>query len=207
MNENSDNYGRMLRQEPADDIQSVKGRVGVLVLTAAIATACVDDSQLNLSQLSNAPPTFVEHELSMTQELVNDAPLGPGIPQPSTHCPTGPGNWFAGSGRSTATSNVFGELEQVELYCVNRDLSQLSGGIATWTDANGDTIDMTFSAQLLQGDVYMPTPNAPIVGVAHFTRGTGQWDGLTGVAFISGTQNGDGTATLIYEGKVYLPRN
>jgi hypothetical protein len=175
MNENSDNYGRMLRQEPADDIQSVKGRVGVLVLTAAIATACVDDSQLNLSQLSNAPPTFVEHELSMTQELVNDAPLGPGIPQPSTHCPTGPGNWFAGSGRSTATSNVFGELEQVELYCVNRDLSQLSGGLATWTDVNGDTID--------------------------------RWDGLTGAAFISGTQNGDGTATLTHEGKVYLPRN
>lgn len=191
----------IFRLEPA------RIRYLALVLPAAVASACVDDDQLTLSQLSVAPASYIEYDLSLMQELINDAPLGPGTPQPSQHCPAGPGSWFAGSGRSTASSNVFGELTQVELYCVNRDLSQLSGGLATWTDASGDTIEMTFSAQLLQGDAYEPAPNAPIVGVAHFTGGTGRWADLTGVAFIVGSQNGDGTATLKYRGKVYLPRD
>lgn len=182
-------------------------RCGMLILTAAIATACVNDDQFGLSGLSEAPASYTEHDLSLTQELVNDAPIGPGSPQPSKHCPTGPGNWFAGSGRSTASSNVFGDLRQVELYCVNQDLSQLTGGLATWTDANGDTIEMTFSAQLLKGEVYEPAPKAPLIGVAQFTGGSGRWADLTGTAIIVGKQNGDGTATLKYRGKVYLPSN
>ena len=45
----------------------------------------------------------------------------------------------------------------------------------------------------------------PIIGIAQFTGGSGRWAGLTGVAFITGRQNGDGTATLTYNGFVYLP--
>lgn len=172
---------------------------------AAVASACAKPDHSGLSGLSLESATHKEHALVMTQELINDAPLGPGVPQPSDHCPTGPGTWFAGSGRSTATSNVFGNLTQVELYCVNRELSQLSGGLATWTDGNGDVIEMTFSAQLVKGDVYAAAPSAPIIGIAQFTGGSGRWAGLTGVAFITGRQNGDGTATLTYNGFVYLP--
>lgn len=180
-------------------------RYSAVALIAAMSTACVESDGHGLSDLSVETSAYTEHALSMTQELVNDAPIGPGVPQPSDHCPTGPGSWFAGSGRSTASSNVFGDLTQVELYCVNRDLSQLSGGLATWTDENGDVIEMTFVAQLVTGDMYEAPPNAPIIGAAQFTRGSGPWDGLKGVAFIVGKQNGDGTATLTYEGVVYLP--
>jgi hypothetical protein len=172
-------------------------RHSAIALIAAMATACVD--------LNTESTSYTEHALVITQELVNDAPIGPGAPQPSDHCPTGPGSWFAGSGRSTASSNVFGDLTQVELYCVNQDLAQLSGGIATWTDGNGDVIEMNFSAQLVKGDVYQAAPNAPIIGIAQFTGGSGPWAKLTGVAFIVGSQNGDGTATLTYSGVVYLP--
>ena len=175
------------------------------VLTAIVLTACAKSDGSGLSDLSNESASYREQVLIMTQELVNDAPIGPGPPQPSDHCPTGPGSWFAGSGRSTASSNVFGDLSQVEVYCVNRDLSQLSGGLATWTDSNGDVIEMTFAAQLVNGDVYEAPPAAPIIGIAQFTGGSGAWAGLTGVAFVSGHQNGDGTATLTYRGVVYLP--
>lgn len=176
-----------------------------IVPIAAFAAACGESDVLGLSDLSVDSTNSAEHALIITQELINDAPIGPGTPQPSDHCPTAPGSWFAGSGRSKASSNVFGDLTQVELYCVNRDLSQLSGGLATWTDSNGDTIEMTFSAQLVKGEVYEAPPNAPIIGVAQFTGGTGAWSKLTGVAVIVGKQNGDGTATLTYSGVVYLP--
>lgn len=188
------------------DFRPSRSRAGCVVLVLVTATvACVDEDHLDLSQLGDERGRFKSYDLTLTQELVNDAPLGPGVPQPSQHCPTGPGSWFAGSGRSTASSNVFGDLTQVEVYCVNRDLSQLSGGMATWTDGNGDTIEMTFVAQLVQGEVYEPAPNAPIAGVALFSGGSGRWAELTGAAFIVGTQNGDGTATLRYQGTVYIP--
>ena len=186
-------------------MRETRSRYSAIVLTGMIVTACTKPDGLGLSDLSNESASYTEHGLVMTQELVNDAPIGPGKPQPSDHCPTGPGSWFAGSGRSSASSNVFGELTQVEVYCVNRNLSQLSGGLATWTDSHGDIIEMTFTAQLVSGDVYEAPPTAPIIGVAQFTGGTGRWAGLTGVAFISGRQNGDGTATLTYSGVVYLP--
>lgn len=178
---------------------------GAIVLLSTMATACGESDRLDLSVLGAESTSYTQHNLTITQELVNDAPIGPGAPQSSDHCPTGPGSWFAGSGRSTATSNVFGDLTQVELYCVNQDLSQLSGGLATWTDGNGDVIEMTFSAQLVRGDVYDAPPNAPIIGVAQFIGGSGPWAKLTGVAFIIGKQNGVGTATLTYAGVVYLP--
>lgn len=180
-------------------------RYGSIILTATIGTACVKSDGLGLADLSSESTSYTEHALIIMQELVNDAPIGPGIPQPSDHCPTGPGSWFSGSGRSTASSNVFGDLTQVELYCVNQDLSQLSGGLATWTDSGGNVIEMTFSAQLVKGDVYEAPPSAPIIGVAQFTGGSGPWAEVTGIAFIVGNQNGDGTATLKYDGVVYLP--
>ncbi|MFQ5733853.1 MAG: hypothetical protein ACE5KM_18090, partial [Planctomycetaceae bacterium] len=70
----------------------------------------------------------------------------------------------------------------------------------------GDTISMTFGATLLKGFVYPATPNAALAGYAQFTGGTGKWNGLTGVAFLTGKQNGDGTTTVEYRGTVYLPR-
>ena len=94
---------------------------------------------------------------------------------------------------------------EIQYYYRSWHLSQLSGGLATWTDGNGDVIEMTFSAQLVKGDVYDAPPNAPIIGVAQFIGGSGPWAKLTGVAFIIGKQNGDGTATLTYTGVVYLP--
>lgn len=180
------------------------GPVSVLIVAACVA-ACSKHGGMEPAAPAAVPASYVEHDLRLTQELVNDAPIGPGEPQPSDHCPTGPGNWFPGSGRSMAVSSVFGNLRQVEVYCVNTDLSQLSGGLATWTDDNGDTITMTFSAHLVHGPVYEAVPHAPIIGVAQFTGGSGRWAGLTGTAFISGKQNGDGSATLEYRGKVYLP--
>ncbi len=165
-----------------------------------------DNGSLDLNQLADAEMAFTAHELYIHQELINDQPIGPGTPQPSSHCPTGPDRWFAGSGRSTATSNLFGDLTEVEVYCINADRAELSGGLATWTDIDGDTISMTFGAKLLKGFVYAAAPNAPLVGYAQFTSGTGKWTGLTGAALLTGKQNGDGTATLHYRGMIYLPR-
>lgn len=166
---------------------------------------CVDDS-LGIGRLPDANSDFVRYELELRQNLINDAPIGPGKPQPSDHCPQKPGTWIAGSGRSIATSSVFGDLVETEVYCVNVERSELSGGLATWVDSGGDSISMLFGAKLLEGFAYEAAPNAPMVGYAHFTGGTGRWTGLTGAALITGRQNGDGTATLEYRGEVYLPR-
>jgi hypothetical protein len=156
--------------------------------------------------LANPDISYSRYDLWLVQELVNDAPIGPGEPQPSNHCPTEPGTWYAGSGRSTATSNVFGDLTEVEVYCINVDRAELSGGMATWTDTDGDTISMTFGATLLKGFAYATSPNAAMIGFSQFTSGTGKWTGLTGDAFFTGRQNGDGTATVNYRGTIYLPR-
>ncbi len=158
------------------------------------------------ASLAKADVRFVIHDLTVHQELVNDAPLGPGKPQPSDHCPTGPGRWIAGSGRSTGISNVFGDLKETETYCINADHSELSGGRAVWIDDDGDSIHMAFGAKLLVGDVYEPTPKAPMIGYAHFTGGTGKWRGIAGEAILTGNQNGDGTATITYRGSVYVPK-
>lgn len=177
--------------------------VTLLLLTGA---GCNEERSLNVNRLINANVPYARHDLVIRQELVNDAPLGPGEPQPSDHCPTGPGQWFSGSGRSTATSTIFGDLTEVEVYCINIDRAELSGGLATWIAENGDTISMTFAAKLLDGFVYAAAPNAPMVGFAQFTGGTGEWAGITGAAFLTGRQNGDGTSTLIYEGTIYVPQ-
>jgi len=103
----------------------------ILVCLAFLTVACQRQDSGNVPRLAKLDSPFEERELVLRQELVNDAPIGPGLPQPSDHCPTGPGTWFAGSGRSVATSNVFGDLTEVEVYCINVDRSELTGGIAT----------------------------------------------------------------------------
>lgn len=173
-------------------------------LLLPFVVACSDDA-CQPEQLADPNAAFAQYDLLLHQELVNDAPIGPGQPQPSDHCPTGPGNWYAGSGRSTATSSVFGDLTEVEVYCINRDRAELSGGLATWTDTDGDTIAMTFGAKLLKGFAYAEPPRASMIGFAQFTGGTGKWAGLTGHAFLTGRQNGDGTTALVYRGTIYVP--
>ena len=74
-----------------------------------------------------------------------------------------------------------------------------------WKDVDGDSVSTTFGAKLLDGFAYEAAPNAPMIGFAQFTGGTGKWTGLTGAALITGRQNGDGTATLVYRGMIYLP--
>ena len=175
----------------------------ILATSTWLCSGCHSSS--NGPSLARSDVSYIQYDLEMVQELINDAPLGPGEHQPSTHCPQTPGTWFSGSGRSTAVSNIFGRLSEVEVYCINADRGELSGGIATWTDSAGDEISMYFGAKLLEGFAYNPAPSAPIIGFAHFTGGTGKWSGLTGDAFITGNQNGDGTATLTYKGTLYLP--
>lgn len=189
-------------------MQISESRTVVIAIFLALSNlvGCQENSHNGPDQLANPDADFVAHELFIRQELVNDAPIGPGVTQPSDHCPSGPGNWFAGSGRSTGTSNVFGDLRQTEVYCVNVDRSEPSGGIATWTDTNGDTIEMSFGAKLLTGFAYSVAPNAPMIGFAQFNGGTGKWAGISGDAVITGKQNGDGTASLIYQGMIYLPQ-
>ncbi len=43
-----------------------------------------------------------------------------------------------------------------------------------------------------------------MVGFVEFTGGTGKWAGLAGAALLTGKQNGDGTATLLYRGAIYV---
>lgn len=174
-------------------------------LAVLFGAGCHADHRSAALSLARPDADFVRQDLEIVQELTNDAPIGPGVPQPSDHCPTEPGTWIAGSGRSTATSTVFGDLSEVEVYCINVERSELSGGIATWTDSAGDTISMYFGAKLLKGFAYTPPPNAPMIGFAHFSGGTGNWSGVTGDAMLSGKQNGDGTATIVYRGTIYLP--
>ncbi len=181
--------------------------IAALIVSAILFGAgCQNRGSSSVVRLAKPDAAFGQHELYLRQELVNDAPIGPGVPQPSQHCPTSPGTWFAGSGRSTAVSNVFGDLTEVEVYCVNVDRTELSGGIATWTDSARDTIAMSFGVKRLDGFAYAPAPNAPMVGFAQFTGGTGKWTGITGDALITGKQNGDGTATLDYRGTIYIPK-
>jgi hypothetical protein len=180
--------------------------VALVVLVPLVGIACGARSTKDWARLADPEISYKRYDLWLQQELVNDAPIGPGEPQPSDHCPTEPGTWYSGSGRSTATSNVFGDLTEVEVYCINVDRAELSGGLATWTDADGDTVSMTFGAKLLKGFAYAPTPNASMIGFAQFTGGTGQWTNLTGHAFFTGKQNGDGTATVNYRGTFYLPQ-
>lgn len=177
-----------------------------LVLVGLITTSCGETPTLDVRALATGNDRHAQYNIVLEQDLVNDAPLGPGEPQPSDHCPAAPGRWVAGSGRSTANSEPFGTLTETEVYCINAERSELSGGLATWIDVNGDSISMRFSAQLLIGSVYTPAPNAPMVGIAQFTGGTGTWEGITGVAFLTGRQNGDGSASIRYEGTVYVPR-
>jgi hypothetical protein len=178
----------------------------LIVFLALLAFACSDGDSGDSVRLADPEVSYTRYDLHLQQSLVNDAPIGPGEPQPSDHCPTEPGTWYAGSGRSTATSNVFGDLTEVEVYCINVERAELSGGLATWTDIDGDTVSMSFGAKLLKGFAYTPTPNASMIGFAQFTGGTGKWTGLTGDAFFTGRQNGDGTATIEYRGTIYLPQ-
>lgn len=177
-----------------------------VTLIVLIGTGCSKEAPLTVNRLIDTNVAYSRRDFELQQELVNDAPIGPGEPQPSSHCPTAPGQWFAGSGRSTATSRLFGDLTETEVYCVNVDRTELSGGLATWTDVDGNTISMSFAAKLLEGFVYAAAPNAPLIGFAQFTGGTGAWTGITGAAFFTGEQNGDGTATLRYRGTIYVPR-
>ena len=170
----------------------------MIVFVTLVGSACSDRNSEDIVRLANPEVSYTRYDLHLQQSLINDAPIGPGEPQPSDHCPTEPGAWFAGSGRSTATSDVFGDLVGVEVYCVNADRAELSGGLGTWTDIDGDTISTTFGVKPLKGFVYEAAPSAPMIGFAQFTNGTGKWSGLTGDAFVTGKQNGDGTATLDY---------
>ena len=178
----------------------------MITLILLVSAGCSARSPFDVSLLADTTVSHTSHDLYMRQDLINDAPIGPGTPQPSSHCPTGPGAWFPGSGRSTATSSIFGDLTEVEVYCINVDRAELSGGLATWIDADGDSISMAFGAKLLEGFVYAAAPSAPLIGYAQFTGGTGKWTGLAGAALLTGRQNGDGTTTLEYHGTVYLPR-
>lgn len=178
----------------------------ILMLAVCFGAGCQTDQSGDPVSLALPDAQFTGRKLEIVQELTNDAPLGPGVPQPSDHCPMQSGTWIAGGGRSTAISNVFGDLTEVEAYCINTERSELSGGIATWTDSSGDKISMYFGAKLLTGFAYAPAPEAPMIGIAHFTGGTGKWSGITGDAMLTGKQNGDGTATLVYRGTIYLPR-
>jgi hypothetical protein len=67
-------------------------------------------------------------------------------------------------------------------------------------------IFMDSGATLLRVFVYAPAPNAPLIGSAQFTGGTGKWAGISGAALLTGRQNGDGTSTIEYRGMVYLPQ-
>lgn len=184
-----------------------KRKSPVLIPLLALTVGGCVTTQTDLSKRMSDPEIeYTSHRLTFHQELVNDAPIGPGEPQPSDHCPTGPGAWFAGSGRSTATSNVFGNLTGTEVYCINVDRSELSGGLATWTDVDGDTISVTFGVKLLEGFAYAEAPSAPMIGYAQFTGGTGKWAGICGDALMTGFQNGDGTASLDYRGTIYRRR-
>ncbi len=178
----------------------------LIALTPPLVSGCGAAPSMPVKRMADPEASYTSHDLSFHQELVNDAPIGTGETQPSNHCPTGPGTWFAGSGRSTATSNVFGDLTGTEVYCVNVDRSELSGGLATWTDVDGDTISVTFGVKLLEGFAYAEAPSAPMIGYAQFTGGTGKWSGLCGDALMTGVQNGDGTASLDYQGTIYRPR-
>ncbi len=180
--------------------------LAVILFFAVMLTGCDEGAYFDLGGFADTSMPVQAYDFHLRQELVNDAPIGPGTPQPSTHCPTGPGEWYPGSGRATGTSDLFGDLTETELYCINADRAELSGGLATWIDTDGDSISMTFGAKALKGFVYPPPPSAPLIGFAQFTGGTGKWTGLTGSAFFTGWQNGDGTATLDYRGTVYLPR-
>lgn len=181
--------------------------LAVFAVSAIVTGAGCQNKALNKSIMLVRPDVpCTRHALYLKQELVNDAPIGPGVPQPSHHCPTSPGTWIAGSGRAAATSNVFGDLKEVEVYCINSDRAELSGGMATWTDSEGDTISMSFGAKLLRGFVYSPAPSAPLIGFAQVTGDTGKWAGITGDALLTGHQNGNGSATLVYRGTVYLPK-
>ena len=186
------------------DLKSITVANAIVLVVLAVV-GCQENRSDSTMQLARPDAAYAAQKLFMQQELVNDAPIGTGKPQPSSHCPTGPGKWFAGSGRSTGTSNVFGNLTEVEVYCVNVDRAELSGGIAIWTDSGGDTIEMSFGAKLLTGFAYSQPPNAPMIGFAQFNGGTGKWSGISGDAVVSGKQNGDGTASLVYRGTVYLP--
>lgn len=178
-----------------------------VILIILLASACKNRAALDLDSLADSDAaSHKAHDFHLRQELINDAPIGPGTPQPSTHCPTGPGEWYSGSGRSTGTSDLFGDLTEVEVYCINSDRAELTGGLATWIDSDGDSISMTFGGKLLKGFVYTEPPRAPLIGYAQFTGGTGKWEGLTGASLFTARQNGDGTATVDYYGTVYLPR-
>ena len=178
----------------------------VVLLAPLVVVGCGGRQSEVMTQLANPVVSYTTNVFYLRQELINDAPIGPGDPQASDHCPTEPGNWFAGSGRSTATSSVFGDLTGVEVYCINVDRAELSGGLSTWTDIDGDTVLMNFGAKLLEGFAYEVAPGAPMIGFAQLSSGTGKWAGITGNAFMTGKQNGDGTATLDFRGTVYLPK-
>lgn len=178
----------------------------LLTLMYLAVVACNNSTSFDLASLASAKAAHSSYDFHLRQQLINDAPIGPGMPQASTHCPTGPGRWHSGSGRSTGESDVFGELTETEVYCINGDLAELTGGLATRVDAAGDSISMTFGAKLLEGFVYPAAPSAPLIGFAQFTGGTGKWRSLTGAALFTGSQNDDGSATLEYRGTVYLPR-
>lgn len=166
-------------------------KTAVLILfTTLIAIGCDGRHPRDTIRMADPRAAYVRIDLHLRQKLINDAPIGPGEPQASDHCPT-PGSWFAGSGRSTATSNLFGDLIGVEVYCVNVDRAELSGGLGTWTDADGDIISTVFGTKLLEGFAYEAAPSAPMIGFVQFTGGTGKWTGLTGDAVLTGKQNGD----------------
>lgn len=178
----------------------------IIIFLLLASAGCSDSGSLDLDLLADATAPYASYDLYLHQELINDAPIGPGTPQPSDHCPTGPGQWHPGSGRATGRSDVFGDLTETEVYCINADRAELSGGRGSWTDSDGDSIFMTFGAKLLKGFVYPAAPSAPLIGFAQFTGGTGKWTGLTGAALFTGRQNSDGTASLDYRGTVYVPR-
>lgn len=181
--------------------------LAMILSSAVMLTGCPEAPSFDLGGFADTSVPGEAHNFHLRQELINDAPIGSGTPQPSSHCPTGPDVWYPGSGRATGSSDLFGNLTETEVYCINADRAELSGGLATWIDSDSDSISMTFGAKLLKGFVYPPPPSAPLIGFAQFTGGTGKWKGLTGSAFFTGWQNGDGTATLDYRGTVYLPRD
>ena len=184
-----------------------KLKIGVFCLFTTLFIFGCDSRQTgDMKRLADPNVEYVQYELQLRQELINDAPIGPGELQLSEHCPTKPGNWFQGSGRSTARSNIFGELSGLEVYCVNTTRSELSGGLGIWTDLDGDTITTIFGVKLLEGFAYEAAPSAPMIGFAQFTGGTGKWAGITGDAMVTGKQNGDGTASLEYRGTIYRPQ-
>jgi hypothetical protein len=63
----------------------------MITLILVTCAGCTDRAPFDVSLLAETTVSHTSHDLYLRQHLINDAPIGPGTPQPSDHCPTGPG--------------------------------------------------------------------------------------------------------------------